>query len=230
MKLPSAVRALAFAGCYALLASCGRDPGLEGKSPTHVAQVREANSFLSFCKDLAVDPRASLTVKALLVKAGTSDCEKAQAQLSLLTELDLQNMSLTDLRPLSGFGSLIHLYISNNRIVDLTPLAGLTKLQTLWLSNNPVDLNSMPPLAGLSDLSLANTDVADLSPLPRVAPNLSVLSVARNVIRDLDPLASLSRIERLNVSSNQIGSLAPLAKLARLRVLEFIPIPETRSA
>jgi Leucine-rich repeat (LRR) protein len=88
----------------------------------------------------------------------------------------------------------------------------------------------MPPLAGLSDLSLANTDVADLSPLPRVAPNLSVLSVARNVIRDLDPLASLSRIERLNVSSNQIGSLAPLAKLARLRVLEFIPIPETRSA
>ncbi|MEO1744509.1 MAG: leucine-rich repeat domain-containing protein [Cyanobacteria bacterium J06629_9] len=67
-------------------------------------------------------PAEQHTLVQLLALANTTDCQAADAYLSTLTTLDLQNRQITDLAPLVYFPKLETLYLGNNQITNLTPL------------------------------------------------------------------------------------------------------------
>jgi internalin A len=73
--------------------------------------------FADWCvnkANLPLDTRR--TVDALLQKAGTQECDRAEKQLATLTKLDLSSSQIADVRPLSSLSNLIELDLSLNQM------------------------------------------------------------------------------------------------------------------
>ena len=104
MKLPKSI-ALA---CCAILALSGN--GLSAKA----AETRVENrTFADWCREKdSLSPEAKHTVEMLLKEAGTTECDAANQKLSILTELDLNNNEISDIKPLES------LDISQKEMVD----------------------------------------------------------------------------------------------------------------
>ena len=87
------------------------------------------------------------------------------------------------------------------------------------LGKGPGEAVSVGELAGLESLSARNSGVRDLAGL-QVATNLKELDLGFNPLEDLQPLASLSALESLNLdgSALDLGPLASLQSLRRLSV------------
>jgi internalin A len=116
-------------------------------------QTTTPKSFADWCLNRAnLPPDTRHTVDVLLRKAGTTECDRANKQLSTLTKLWLDNNQIADIKPLSGLTNLSELSLDNNQIADIKPLSGLSKLSTLRLDNNQIA--DIKPLSGLSNLSI----------------------------------------------------------------------------
>ncbi|PKN94566.1 MAG: hypothetical protein CVU44_05645 [Chloroflexi bacterium HGW-Chloroflexi-6] len=148
------------------------------------------------------------------------------ANLSMLSELNLQNNQIFDLEfinfnqithlplrslslrdnyienivPLSHFYGLQELNLRGNRIKNIESLAGLTGLVSLNLHSNPVETG----LDGLSNLQ-----------------NLQTL-IMRNVVigEDFHFLASLTKLQRLNIRNSAISDVSVLVELMQAGVLQ----------
>src|SRR4028119_1331572 len=114
------------------------------------------SSFAEWCKHKdSLSEEATYTVKVLLNKAGTSDCNEAARILSNLTELNLNSNEITDITPLSALTNLTDLNLDWNEITDITPLSALTNLTDLNLSGNQItDITGLSALTNLSKLDL----------------------------------------------------------------------------
>ena len=179
--------------CSAIaLALCGS--GLSAKA----AEVRSSNSrqtFADWCRQKAdLSSETKHTVEVLLEKAGTTECDEADRQLSSLTELLLVNNQISDIKPLASLTHLTKLWLINNQIGDIKPLVSLTKL---------------------TQISLINNQIGDIKPLASLT-NLTQLDLRGNQISDIKPLASLTNLTKLILSGNQIGDIKPLASLINL--------------
>jgi internalin A len=112
--------------CCAILALSGN--GLSAKA----AETRSGNSrrtFADWCRQKAdLSPEAKRTVEVLLQKAETTECDAANLKLSSLTELDLDNNQISDIKPLESLTNLTQLDLDNNQISDIKPLESLTNL------------------------------------------------------------------------------------------------------
>ena len=84
------------------------------------------------------------------------------AGLTKLETLWLYANSISDISPLAGLTNLTRLVLWFNLISDISPLAGLTKLTHLGLSNSSY---ALPQTGFLTDSSLNNNSISDLSPL-----------------------------------------------------------------
>jgi internalin A len=135
--------------------------------PTQV----KSKSFTQWCQQKDSLPAATkLTIDLLLRQAGTKSCALADAKINSLTELNLSEGGISDLRPLSGLTKLTTLNLYNNKISDLKPLSGLTKLIDLNLNRNKI--SNVKPLAGLSQLTtlyLQNNQISDPSSLSKLS-------------------------------------------------------------
>ena len=125
--------------------------------------------------------------------------EITEADLAMVTNLDLANKDIVDLTALAGMTELEFLNLNGNWIIDLKPLAGLTKLKVLGLTVNRVSDPS--PLAGLTELR--------------------DLRLNGNHISDLKALATLTQLVLLQLDGNQITDLAPLESLKKTRFIEL---------
>src|SRR6476469_3596407 len=100
MKLQKSI-ALA---CCAILALSGS--GLSAKA----AETRSGNSgrtFADWCRQKAdLSPEAKHTVEVLLQKAETTECDAANQKLSLLTQLNLFENQISDIKPLESLTNL----------------------------------------------------------------------------------------------------------------------------
>ena len=67
-------------------------------------------------------------------------------------------------------------------------------------------------------LSLHKNQISDLTPLAQM-PDVDRTILAENQIPDLAPLARLTKLMWLNLSGNQITGLATLARLTKLKRL-----------
>jgi len=198
MNLPKSI-ALA---CCAILALSGN--GLSAKA----AETRSGNmrrTFADWCRQKAdLSPEAKHTVEVLLKEAETTECDAANQKLSSLTELDLDNNQISDIKPLESLTNLTWLYLDKNQISDIKPLESLTNLTQISLFGNKIsDIKPLESLTKLTWLYLDKNQISDIKPLESLT-NLAWLLLTKNQISDIKPLESLTNLTLL--SSQKIKS------------------------
>lgn len=110
------------------------------------------HNFTYWCqKKDSLPEQTQYTVKVLLQKAGTQNCDRAEKKLKKLRVLDLSSHDISDLSPLAQLTNLRELYLSYNQIRDLSPLAQLTNLNFLFLESNQI--GDLSPLSQLTNLN-----------------------------------------------------------------------------
>ena len=123
------------------------------------------------------------------------------ADLTALTDVDLDTTSIADLAPLSPLTGLLRLVLNQTGVTDLTPLSALTGLKILSLAETGVtDLAPLEALTGLQDLYLHGTKVIDLRPL-RDLDRLGTNRPPGLAFRDTPATAhdaELARLARIN--------------------------------
>ena len=137
--------------------------------------------------------------------------------------INVAGKGISDITGLEFATNLSELNLRDNPITDLRPLANLTTLERLYLSdlfrNTPtLDLHPLANLINLEELFLENNKVSDISPLARLK-KLQILDLAHNDISDLRPLVGLTELRKLRITGNPIENLTPLSGL-RLTHLE----------
>lgn len=120
---------------------------------THIQRSKQFNSsFSSLCKQKhTLNRETQYTIKILLQKAGTQNCDRAEIILNKRKILDLSSHKISDLSPLSRLTNLTELYLSYNQIKDLSPLSRLTNLNFLFLESNQI--SDLSPLSRLTKLN-----------------------------------------------------------------------------
>lgn len=161
-----------------------------------------------------------------------------------LTDLRLDNNSITDISQLRGNTTLTHLNIGLNYVNDISPLAdnhfltmlhlpgnklenidalcGCTNLTYLDLTYNP-KLKTLPPdlykLTRLLSLFIGECQIEDLSPVGGCTSLVTLHAFSNHAIEDISPLTSLQNLQTLNLDENLISNLSPLRECMSLVVL-----------
>ncbi|XP_019750006.1 centrosomal protein of 97 kDa [Hippocampus comes] len=127
------------------------------------------------------------------------------SQLNELQVLNLPNNSIGYIEGLRDLASLKWLNLSGNAIKVIEQLNNCVSLQHLDLSDNSIsNIGDMSKLVALKTLLLHGNSVTTLRTVPANLPaNVSILSLASNEITDL----------------NEVAHLAPLCKLEQLSIM-----------
>ena len=143
-------------------------------------------------------------------------------------ELNLSNMGLTDLSPLTVCKGLKKLDITGNSVSDLTPLMDLPELEWLCFKDNLV--TDLRPLMGMRSLRCINAEgngITGTMPLAALT-DLSELYLAFNRIEDLSGLRGMTNLRRLGLENTGLtdADLDLLATLTGLDVLYLHDNPD----
>jgi internalin A len=196
---------------------------LQARTVLAAPQKIQIQSFSQWCQQQNSLPASTKhTIKVLLTKAGTQNCQKADSKLRSMTDLEFTvNDKVSDLNPLAGLNNLTFILIGGSPIRDLKPLAGLRNLTILNLGNN--EISDVNPLAGLNKLTFLHLDgnqISDVKPLAGLK-KLTTLFLSSNQISDVTPLAGLSNLTELYIYNNQISDVKPFAGLSHLTALDL---------
>lgn len=126
-----------------------------------------------------------------------ADLEFMAELTSLRYEVELIELNISDLRPLTGLTGFSKLDLQDNAITDVSPLASLEKLYRVNLGGNP--LRNVRPL--------------------KQAPNLSWLGLARTGIQDVEFVSDMVKLGGLDVGHTDVTDLRPVAKAPALKGL-----------
>lgn len=138
-----------------------------------------------------------------------------------LVELDLENLSISDLTGLDKAINLVTLNLSNNNLSDISPLESLTKLENLYLNQNEINnITFLSQLTSLSTLDLSNNEIENISALETLT-GLNYLNLNNNNIHQIEPLSNLSQLTNLYLQNNQVADASPLVTLPQLNVLHI---------
>ena len=142
-------------------------------------------------------------------------------------ELDLSNMGITDLSPLTVCKKLKKLDITGNRISDLTPLMDLPALE--WVSFKDNLVTDLRPLMGMRTLRYINAEgngITVTTPLSTLT-ELGELYLASNRLEDLSGLRGLVNLRKLGLEDTGLTDedLDLLAALSGLDVLRIYDNP-----
>ncbi len=190
--------------------------------------------------------RTEQIADALMKSAGVLECGEVTAEYwDTVTDLDLSNLGLSDLKP-GDFAGLYRVQTLKLNGNDLTTLpagvfAGLDHLQTLGLTNNRLMTLPSGVFAGLDRLRTLQLDGNDLTTLPAGVfaglDHLQTLELTDNRLMTLPSgvFAGLDRLRTLQLDGNDLRMLpvGVFAGLSRLHTLllggnpgtpfEFIP-------
>lgn len=165
------------------------------------------------------------------------------AGLPSLTNLTLNDCSLSTIEGLSGAPSLKTLNLSNNTIRNLEVLTSMAGLQELILQHNAVtSLSALSGLTSLEKLDVSYNAITSLSPLSSCIklnwlgannnqidslngvsslPLLTYLSLDNNAITDVSALAGCTELIELSFASNAVTDITALSTLTKLEVFDF---------
>lgn len=130
------------------------------------------------------------------------------------------NLSISNIEPLSKLLLLENLVLSGTSVSNLSPLNQLKNLKKLDLSGNPItDLKPLQPLQNIEQLSLESSPVSDLAPIASLHL-LKVLNLGGTQIKSLKHLSNLTKLEELAVFNTRLKSLTPVDKLPELKHLK----------
>ena len=144
------------------------------------------------------------------------------------TELDLSNMDISDLSPLTVCKGLKKLDITGNNVSDLTPLMDLTELEWLCFKDNVV--TDLRPLMGMRSLRYINAEGNGITSTTALATltDLNELYLAFNQLEDLSGLHTLVNLRRLGLENTGLSDeeLGELSSMSGLDVLLIYDNPE----
>ena len=175
---------------------------------------------------------------ALMKSAGVLECGEVTAEYwDTVTDLDLSNLGLSDLKPgdFAGLYRVQTLKLDGN---DLTTLpagvfAGLDHLQTLGLTNNRLTTLPSGVFAGLDRLRTLQLDGNDLTTLPAGVfaglDHLQTLELTDNRLTTLPSgvFAGLDRLRTLQLDGNDLKML-PVGVFAGLDHLQALGLTGNR--
>jgi len=174
--------------------------------------VVEANLFRSGLR--SVEPLKGLPLRALdLGFTYVSDLSPLSGMP--LENLVLENTNVSDMSPLQGMPLKV-LKIQNTKVTDFDFLKNmkLTHFNVLNLPFSDLEmLRDMP----LNTLWLTGSAVTDLTALS--GSRLVSLDIERTEITNIEPLATVSSLKRLNIASTPVTDLSPLAGLSLERIV-----------
>gem|GEM_PF-699919 len=149
-------------------------------------------------------------------------------------EIDLENNSITDLKPLSDLKllqsvnlagnqiesiealtelkGLQYLELSRNKVNNLEPLKSMTNMRSLYLSDNKIE--SLEPLSDMKKvwtLYAGKNPIKDFSAIRKLSW-LESLDLHQTDLKNLDFLQPLTELKRLTLNSNKIEDLSPLVE------------------
>lgn len=144
-----------------------------------------------------------------------------------IRDLELRNLDMTDLTPLSGAGHLRALAITmqsfgpERALARIGPVDGLDSLEALDLGYSGLsDLDGVERLTGLRSLTLTETGITSLGGLETLAALEELKLAGCHRLTDLAPVAALSKLRLLNLSGRAaIADLSPVAGSTTLRWL-----------
>lgn len=210
--------------------------------------------YLSFLESLTIDnfdgsDFTFLTSLSNLKQLNILNTSVSQEVLNLiatlpqLQHLNLDNCSLSGIKPLENASKLISLKLPNNALRSLDALGNLTSLQILDLSHNAIsNLNALSKLTSLKSLNVSHNALATLAPITTLTSleqlnaeynslsdlgqlgrltELTQLSLNNNQLTNVSALGSCTKITELNIASNTIKNIDMLADLLQLTVLDF---------
>jgi hypothetical protein len=162
-----------------------------------ILELLEPETYAQYCDLVTTYPSLKPTVEALdavalKIKYGeptpeqlrdwkkNDSCKEAGDILGHLESLDLSQMKITDLRPISTFRRLKSVKLSGNLITDLTPLISLQSLEELHLNDN--SLRTLTPLARIPSLGKIYAQGNQLVEIESLSGlrSLTLLDVRRN--------------------------------------------------
>ena len=163
-------------------------------------------------------------------------------KLIKLEELNLENMGITNIRPLMSLGNLRSLSLSGNKkLINIDAVAYLINLERFNFKcidfirdrendkteqracESPTRFENIKPLENLvwlKNLQLSGNSIKDISPLKGLR-NLETLSLDKNKIEDISFLKDLTRLRRLNLESNQVKALDGIENALNLQNLNI---------
>ena len=136
--------------------------------------------------------------------------------------LQLSDLGIADISPLSSLTSLGELTMERNAVSDLTPLAGLPIVSMFLADNEVTNVSWVASLPELDSLYLEGNPVASLAGLS--SASLTLLHLEGVPLRDLSPLGSLSSLDNLLLRRCSITSIDGLATALDGRPLNLVDI------
>ncbi len=133
--------------------------------------------------------------------------------------LELKNIPITSLEPLSNFNAIKILKINNCPVTNLCPLTNLQTIENLEISGCPV-LESHPigALSNLVSLDISNTSIKTLKYFSDLN-NLKMLNCSGTNIKNLKGLEGLNGLERLNLANTRVWKLQEIYGIKSMKDL-----------
>nr|WP_081332461.1 NACHT domain-containing protein [Pseudomonas viridiflava] len=143
------------------------------------------------------------------------------SHLRKLTMLELSDLNITDLSPLETLTSITYLDIGSVAVEDLSPIGKLKKLDALFLSKIPAkDLSFIENLRALDCLQVSELDFANLTSLSK-CKKLTHLDVSSVYDIDLTPIIGLSKLSSVFLANIKSCDLSILEMAKNIAVLMF---------
>jgi len=129
--------------------------------------------------------------------------------------LVLENVPVSDISIIRGMPLRI-LKLQNSRVSDFSVLQGMA-LEQLNVLNLPFSDLALVKNMPLEILWLTATQVADLSDIP--SRRLVSLDIESTSVSNLEPLATVTSLRRLNIANTPISDVMPLQNLLLERIV-----------
>lgn len=134
-----------------------------------------------------------------------------------------------DFSPIGGLAKLERLNLMDSGVSDVSFLANLPELRELDLSysgddarrpNHVSDISALSACSKLEEVDLTGNELTDLTGLESSAASLRSLTISKNQVVSLVPLAGCAELRDLYADRNALTSLAGLEEAAKLQTLQ----------
>nr|WKN39857.1 hypothetical protein K4G66_14270 [Tunicatimonas sp. TK19036] len=220
---------------------CSNTPVYQLVPLKSLKDLRCANTAIT---DLA--PLASMTKLVYLDCSGTSISDlQPMASISAVTWLNIENTPIVNLEPLQALTQLQVLLLNSTPVENLEALNGLPALERIYCDDTPIKqaeanrfmvinpkvlvIYESEQLQGWWEAlnpewkqvfgNYVSVDTLNKEKLAKIA-NLTEIDISGNrQVRQLDPLAKLTGLQRLNCENTGISSLEALSGMINLQYL-----------
>jgi Leucine-rich repeat (LRR) protein len=149
--------------------------------------------------------------------------------LEKITDLNLENKGIKDLKGIEKCINLKRLILANNSIKNIQPIVNLKELEELDLTSNPIEnIEPIKDLINLRSLTFGQhttgetikAKITTLEPLRKLI-NLEVLRLGHLKLNqiDLSPISQLKNLKELNLQGTGISDLSSIQNLTNLEIL-----------